>query len=304
MGAVPGTFVFTGPGVSSTGMFDPVSVGPGVYTIHYTYTSNIGCMDSAIQQVRVLVAPVAKFGFGSPACERNTLLFSDSSTSTVGTLTTWTWDFADGTPLVIQNSPAPFTHIFANAGTYQVKLFVTSSDGCNSLVKIRAVDIAPQPKPDFSFADTSCLPNAIITFNDLSTIANGTQNQFTYLWNFDDPGSGLSNTSTAKNPTHQYTAVGPYNVKLQVTSGAQCIHDTTIVLNTIHLQPKAGFEPNKPSVCIGDDVIFRDQSNGIDGAVTIWPRPRGPRTARPGARGSHSSAARRPACRHSGVPAT
>jgi gliding motility-associated-like protein len=171
---------------------------------------------------------------------------------------------------VIKNNATPFTHTFATAGTYQVKLFVTTSDGCNSLVKQRAVVIAPQPKPDFSFTDTSCLPNAIISFKNLSTIANGTESSFMYSWNFGDPAGGLSNTSTALNPTYHYLAVGPYNVKLQVTSGAHCIHDTTIVLNTIHPQPKADFDFNKPSVCIGSDVIFRDRSNGKDAVVTAW----------------------------------
>jgi gliding motility-associated-like protein len=153
---------------------------------------------------------------------------------------------------------------------YHVKLFVTTVDGCNSLVKERDVLVNPQPKPNFSFNDTSCLPNAIITFKNLSTIANGTENQFTYLWNLGDPGSGLSNISTAKNPVHQYIAVGPYNVKLQVTSGAHCVHDTTIVLNTIHPQPKAYFDFNKPSLCLGENVIFRDLTDSKDGIASQW----------------------------------
>ncbi|MEO6489454.1 MAG: PKD domain-containing protein [Ferruginibacter sp.] len=269
-GAVPGSFVFSGPGVTTTGLFDPVSVGAGLYTIHYTYTSTSGCRDSAIQQIRVLQAPLAKFGFASPACENKTVLFTDSSTSGVGSLTTWTWDFADGSVPEIRNSPAPFTHIFNAAGTYQVKLVVRTSDGCNSIVKQRAVLISPTPGPNFTFADTSCLPNAFITFNNISTIADGTENAFTYLWNFGDPLSGVLNTSVAKNPTHVFSAVGPYNVKLQVTSSAFCVYDTTIVLNSIHPQPQANFDFSKPSVCIGDQVTFNDLSDGKDGVVSGW----------------------------------
>ncbi len=271
LGGVPGTFAFTGPGVSSTGIFDPVSVGPGVYTIHYTFTSNMGCRDSATKQIRVLTAPVARFGFGSPACETKTLLFSDTSSSAAGALTTWTWDFDDATPLVIRNTGASFTHTFLAAGTYQVKLFVTTADGCNSLVKVRTVIVNPQPKPNFTFDDTTCLPNAKIRFNNTSSIANGTENAFTYLWGFGDPAGGTANnSSTAKNPVHTYAAVGPYNVALRVTSGAGCIADTIIVLNTIHPQPKVAFDYNKPSVCIGQDVIFRDLTNYKDGVGNIW----------------------------------
>lgn len=270
IGGVPGSFVYSGPGVSATGMFDPVSVGAGLYTIKYRFTSNMGCSDSASRQIRVLAAPVAKFGYGSPACETKTLLFSDTSSSTVGTLTTWTWDFGDGSGVIVRNTPESFTHTFATAGTYHVKLFVTTSDGCNSLVKERDVVVAPQPKPNFTFTDTACLPNALISFNNISSIADGTESAFTYLWNFGDPLSGAANASTAKNPSHKYWAVGPYNVKLRVTTGVGCVADTTIVLNTIHPQPKAAFDFNKPSVCIGDDVVCIDRTDYKDGTKDIW----------------------------------
>ena len=270
VGGVPGTFVFTGPGVTSSGIFDPALVGPGTYTIHYTYTSNMGCMDSAQKQIRILAPPAANFGFSNPACETKTITFSDSSNAPAGTITTWTWDFADGTPPVVRNINTPFTHTFATAGTYPVKLLVTTNNGCNSLVKIKDVIVNPQPLARFSFTDTACLPDALIQFRNTSSIANGTENTFTYLWNFGDPGSGLQNSSTAINPVHTYLTEGPFTVKLRVTSGSGCIDDTTIILNTIHPQPKADFRFGKPSVCLGDNVRLIDQSDPKDGALYQW----------------------------------
>lgn len=270
IGGVPGSFVFTGPGVSSTGIFDPSLVGPGTYTIKYVYTSNMGCMDSAQRQIRILAPPVANFGFSIPTCETKNVRFTDSCSAPVGTITTWTWDFADGTPLVVRNTNTQFTHVFANAGTYPVKLIVTTDDGCNSIVKIKDVLVNPQPLASFTFTDTACLPNAQIAFNNTSSIADGTENTFRYLWDFGDPGSGLNNASTALNPTHIYTAVGPYAVKLRVTSGAGCVDDTLIQLNTIHPQPKADMRFSKPSVCLGDNVQFIDQSDPKDGSATEW----------------------------------
>ena len=270
-GGVPGTFVFSGPGVSATGIFNPLSVGPGTYTILYTYTSAAGgCVDTASQQITVLVAPVADFSFSAPDCETKAVTFTDASTNTVGALTTWTWDFGDGTPLVIRNNNAPFTHIFAVAGTYNVKLFVTTSNGCNSTVKQLPVVVKPQPKPNFTFPSSVCLPNVTVPFTNTSTIADGTQASFTYLWDFGDPGSGANNTSTAMNPTHVYTGVGPFSVNLQVTSGAGCIHDTTIVMNGIHPQPISAFSASKTSVCENETINFTDLSNGLDGTVTQW----------------------------------
>ncbi|HRF26451.1 MAG TPA: hypothetical protein PKW54_03855, partial [Ferruginibacter sp.] len=63
VGGVPGSFVFSGPGVNAAGVFDPSSVGPGTYSILYTYTSNRGCIDSARRSIRILQPPVANFGF-------------------------------------------------------------------------------------------------------------------------------------------------------------------------------------------------------------------------------------------------
>ena len=217
-----------------------------------------------------MVAPVADFSFSTPDCETKAVTFTDASTNTVGSLTTWTWDFGDGTPVVVRNTNAPFTHIFAAAGSYNVKLFVTTSDGCNSTVKQLSVVVKPQPRPNFTFPASVCLPSVTVMFTNTSTISDGTEASFTYLWDFGDPGSGANNTSTLMNPTHVYSGVGPFNVNLQVTSGAGCVHDTTIVMNNIHPQPIANFSANKTSVCIGETINFTDLSNGLDGTVNQW----------------------------------
>jgi gliding motility-associated-like protein len=270
IGGVPGSFVFTGPGVSSTGIFDPLSVGPGVYTIKYTYTSAFGCMDSAQKTIRVLAAPIANFGFSRPACETKAITFTDSCSAPVGNITTWTWNFDDGTPPLVRNTNTPFTHVFASASTYNVTLMVTTNNGCNSTVVPKQVIVHPQPLASFTFTDTACLPNAVIQFNNSSSIADGTENSFRYLWNFGEPATGLQNSSTALNPSHLYYNVGPFNVNLRVTSIDGCVDDTMIVVNTIHAQPKARFDFNKPSVCIGDNVKFIDQSDPKDGAYYQW----------------------------------
>ncbi len=44
----------------------------------------------------------------------------------------------------------------------------------------------------------------------------------TYSWNFGDPGSGTNNTSTASNPTHQFSKCGDFLVCLKITS-LECI---------------------------------------------------------------------------------
>ena len=43
---------------------------------------------------------------------------------------------------------------------------------------------------------------------------NLSQNATSYSWNFGDPGSGASNTSTSTNATHSYTDSGTYTITL------------------------------------------------------------------------------------------
>lgn len=269
-GGVPGTFLFSGQGISAAGVFDPASVGPGTYTINYKYTSTQGCVDSAQQSLTVLRAPIANFTLTTAACESKQVIFRDASSSQDGTLTTWTWNFGDGTAPLVQNTNADVTHIFANAGNYNVTLTVTTSDGCNSTNTSLPVVVAPLPRPAFSFPASVCLPAAAVNFTNNSTIADGTQNSFTYSWDFGDPASGTNNTSTAINPTHIYNGPGPYSIKLFVTSGAGCTGDTTIVMDIIHPQPIADFDFSRASICVGDNVGFIDKSTGADGTVNGW----------------------------------
>ncbi len=271
-GGLPGTFVYTGAGVTPTGMFNPLAVGPGVYTIKYTFTSTAGCVDADSNVIRVLQPPVALFTVGTPTCQNEQLTFNGSnSTSSAGTINTWTWTYGDLSPVVIQPNANPVSHTYTTAVPVNVELMVTTSDGCKSSPEIKLVDIHPQPKPNFSFSSSVCLPVATVQFTNASTIADGTENAFVYTWNFDHPASGTLNGSQATNPSHTYYAVGPYNVHLQVVSNNRCTNDTTIVVNTIHPKPKAIFDTNKPGVCLGESVFFYDLSDPKDGTtVTRW----------------------------------
>lgn len=271
-GGVAGTPTFSGPGVTAGGIFTPSVAGAGTHTITYTFAATAGgCSETLTNTIHVYAPPVAAFAITSPACEKKSVSFDPAtSVSTEGTLTKWTWDFGDASPVVISNSAAPVSHTYAAAGTYPVKLTVTTTNGCISVPKIIPVVISPEPVANFSMPPSICLPNANVLFSDLSTIADGSEATFSYLWTFGDAGSGPLNNSTAKNPSHTYTAVGPFSVNLQVTSGAGCTNAKTLQLTTIHPQPTAAFTTDKIDVCIGGDFLFTDNSNPADGSITQW----------------------------------
>jgi len=171
-----------------------------------------------------------------------------------------------------------FSSTLLQPGNFQIVLRV-GTDGNTILSECDTPSVAgsavpfniiPKPVANFSIPSSVCLPDGIVSFTNLSSISDGTENLFQYLWNFNDPPSGANNTSTLKSPTHRYRAVGPFLVNLRVTSNGGCIKDTTILLNTIHPQPKTNFGFSKPAICLGDAISFTDSTNSMDGITVQW----------------------------------
>ena len=275
IGGVPGNGVFSGPGVTAGGLFTPSLAGTGTHRILYTFTSTAGgCIDTASNTITVWDTASAKIGVQPLVCENNSISFN-STNSTIppgnGSIIGWNWNFGDpGSGINNTSTLANPTHTFTGWGNYTVTLNVVSSNGCISTTQAIQVYVNPEPKPNFSTPASSCLPDASVLFTNTSTIADGTQSSFAYLWNFGDPGSGANNTSTLASPTHVYTSTGPFNVNLQITSGAGCVNDITIPLTTVHPQPLASFTTDKIDVCIGSGIVFTNTSDPMDGTITQY----------------------------------
>ena len=264
---VPGGFTYSGTAVSGAGVFNPVTAGVGTYPIKYVYTSSIiGCKDSATQNITVWPSPVANWGAGLPSCEKNNIVFTDSSVANYSNIRSWIWDFGDSTKST-KSTGAVFSKIFDTSKTYSVSLKVTTDSGCVSVLNTQLVKVNPLPKPVFSLPSI-CLPDGNGTFVNSSSITDSSETNFTYAWNFGDPNNSAG--STSKDPTHKYSAVGPVNVKLIITTNNNCIDSLTQVLNTIYPQPKALFTITPDSICMGDTVKFTDQSVGKSSPINKW----------------------------------
>ncbi len=269
IGGVAGSGVYTGPGVSAGGLFNPVAAGIGTHSIKYTFTSAAGgCVDSIRQTIKVLDTASAKFLFAGPVCDGTPATFKELSTAPAGVvLTNTTWNFGDNSPLQTHAPGSTFTHTYPAWGTYTVTMYNTSAYGCKSAVQTQQVYISPIPQPSFAFKETSvCLPNASVSFINTSAIADGSEIQFVYAWNLGD----FATSSAKTPPAHIYTSTGPYTVTLKVTSGNNCSNTAVHYVDFIHPQPKAAFNFSKPEVCVGDAVVLTDVTNGLDGTVQQW----------------------------------
>ncbi len=131
--------------------------------------------------------------------------------------------------------------IFDTAGTYPVKLKVTSDKGCvdsfTSIVKLSD----PHAKFDYSIdygGDVYSNPAVSVTNNSYDYGAILTN----WNWSYSDGA-----TSALQNPAvHHYTCGGSYNLSLTITSEVPCFNTTSAVV-VIKVKPKAAFVISNPN---------------------------------------------------------
>lgn len=192
---------------------------PGLYTI--TLTVFKGAQSATVTKtayINVSAIPTVNFS-ATPlsGCSPLDVQFTDNSSTSTGTITTWNWDFGDGN-LGTGKNPL---HLYQTPGTFKVTLSVTTSEGCTKSFSIdNYINIKQLLKADFDLQYTpACVPNVTVKFKDKSIGTNITS----WFWEFGD-----GNTSSSQNPTYTYTTVGAFDVKLTVTNLDGCKHTYTM----------------------------------------------------------------------------
>ncbi len=259
------------PGVSSSvsGNTVTISGSPTVASgTAFTYTvSTLGPCVKPLLTGTILVnpLPVAAFSFTAPTCETRVISFTDGSAPNIGVLDQWNWDFGDGPPGSTLQNP---THIYATAGSYNVTLSVRNDKGCiSNPVSAAVINISNRPQAGFIIPEV-CLNDSYAQFIDTSKLLNAAINR--WVWDFGDPGSGPLNNSALQNPTHSYSAVGAYNVRLIVWNNTTGCRDTITQQLFINGSfPVANFNiSNASSLCANVPVEITEASSVFPGSIT------------------------------------
>jgi gliding motility-associated-like protein len=235
-----------------------VYFSPGTYTVKQVIKNAAGA--DSIEKVHYITVydnPVVDFtASDSTGCFPLPLQFTDKSTVSGAAITKWQWDFGDGDTASAQN---PF-HTYHSPGNFSVTLNVTSDKGCSKsfgrapYVQINSGVIA---NFDYTAASHNCSAPVTIQFNNTS-VESGT---VAYQWNFGD-----GQTTTAKNPTHTYTANGTYTVTLIAVNNTGC-SDTLRKTNLLVIgSGTTGF--NIPdSICAGEPFYAINTSTPASASV-------------------------------------
>ncbi|MHC4643681.1 MAG: PKD domain-containing protein, partial [Planctomycetota bacterium] len=174
--------------------------------------------------------------------ENGAIYTTSIESASYGGITTWTWDFGDGTT---SNERNP-THTYQDTGSYTVKLTVVGPRGDDSITRKGYIQLT---MPSIPIANFTAKPRSgngplVVQFTDTTTGHVSSR-----LWDFGD-----GTTSTEQNPVHTYTYrdIPDYTVSLTVTGMGGS--DTETKTKYIHLNTP----PIRVNIAMSKNDIFRN----------------------------------------------
>jgi PKD repeat protein len=177
------------------------------------------------------------------------ITFTDESIGGSPTvITSWLWDFGDGTTSSAQ-SPV---HAYSSVGTYTVSLTISDGSKSDTITKTNYITASNDINANFTQDVVSIIEGESITFTDLSSGVITS-----WLWDFGD-----GSTSTDENPNHVYSKSGTYTVSL-TASGLGVTDDIVKVdLISVYEASQAQFSADSTLIVVGDTVTFTNESEG------------------------------------------
>ncbi len=251
----------------------------GEYDVKLTVVEDnfCGCRyEASVRQLYVGPKPVVNYDW---QYNGNCLTYDFNSTSTVsmGWIAGFFWDFGNGTTSTQSNPLATF----ATAGTYNVKLVITTNYGCKDSIIFPVNIINKCTTTGTSTGSTSggsgvtpapCnagwwSQNA--TSNCDSTLRFNVSNPTagaTYTWNFGDVTTGNGNPAT-----HKYAAPGNYTVKLVVSKPAPnaCADSLAYNISVSSCNVTSGGGGGVESKTLGDVIAVRLYGNAINSTTQV-----------------------------------
>ena len=199
------------------------------YFVSLKVTTDSGCHNTIAIPIKINYLPKVYFGLPSICLPDGKGKFLDSSTIANNSSYpfTYLWNFDDSndpTPSTLQNP----VHQYSSITPANIKLVVTSKDGCKDSLSRLLTTIYPQPKASFTIApDTTICFGDELKFKDIS--AGITSNPTKWNWDL-----GFGYTSTQQHPTQTYSDSGTATVSLHIYNAQNCVSDTfkrTIIVN-------------------------------------------------------------------------
>ena len=260
---VTGNGVYSGPGTTAAGQFNPAQAGFGTHTIKYVFTSGAGCADSITQTILVHARPRTNFTIPASGCLPTSGLVSFTNTTNVpdGQAATWLWNFGDPNA----NGSNPNTSTLQNPthnygeGTFTIKLEATTANGCFKDTSIQATF---KVTPALTYAALTPVCQNVAAFSIASaTVSNGVTGTGVYS----GPG-----TNAAGQFDPSVAGPGTHTITYTFTSTGGCVASTTSSIQ-VYPRPTSTFTlSGSGGVCLGQDVTITPTATVSSGSITQW----------------------------------
>ncbi len=222
---------------------------PGTYDVTlFLYKDNFcNAPDSFTRTIRINPTVEARFSAETRGCVPFVEQFTNESLGGE----TFQWQFDNGTIFSTDENPQ-FT--FTTPGTYRVRLIATDPSTCNIVdtSDYLTIEVFPIPVANASFSPNPPIENVPVTFTNLSS-----PDAVSFLWLFGD-----GESSTVRNPVHEYNQTGTYAVQLIASNIANCTDtfelDVPVLVLPLLDVPNA-FTPGK----FGENSIVKVRGFGI-----------------------------------------
>ncbi|WP_375579621.1 PKD domain-containing protein [Marivirga tractuosa] len=203
----------------------------GVYEVQLSAFTTNGCDFTITQQIEI--QPLAEIDFLSDvACAGQPSQFSEQVTVDQSNITDYLWNFGvAGTQSDVSTEANP-QFAYPAAGTYNVSLQVTTSDGCTSSGS-QQITVNTAPEAAFEF-DETCLDQARL-FTPLDTTSI-----ISHFWELQNSHGEIVESSQSTHFSYLFAEAGTYQLTYRQENENLCSQSTTQTLS-IKEQPIPDF---------------------------------------------------------------
>lgn len=172
----------------------------GTFTATVKATDIVGCAATASQTITVQKPPITGTITPSSGCTpANTTFTTNVTLPAGGTVTSYTWNYNDGTPNANAN-----THTYTNIGVYFPTVTILSNEGCTNTYSYDSIGFGTPPTNHVASSD-----KLVYCGSETPLFTATANNANAYTWNF---GDGTISTVTSTTIPHYFNTLGVKNI--------------------------------------------------------------------------------------------
>lgn len=251
------------------------------YTLTFTEPGT-GCVVTGMVVMEEPVNASIQIPIGgvTQICAPNAILFANSSTD-VSSNTTFSWDFGDGSPILVfgdSNLGQTISHTYLrNTVNCVTAVTLTAENFCSfgnpTVATFNPVQIFDLDDAAITAsANLLCYPDTVVHFDNTTArncVPEGNVAQRYEFWNFGDYwGLGYDSIinwqpwAPPNRPGYDIAYPGRGTYTVMMIDSNQCGQDTAYTTIQIVDQPTAAFTSSRDTICAGEQITFTNNSFG------------------------------------------